>query len=129
MRTELQAAEDAADKPAIIELTRRILAITPSDSNVWDTLAQTELETEDLDRLEQTLDAWQKAVRNPPAAIEDFRGDLAIRRKDYQNAERHWLAFLASKPLPADAATEYDTRLVPLRYADPATNYRLATPA
>ena len=108
MRTQLQAAEDAADKPAIIELSRRILAITPNDSNVWDTLAQTELETEDLDRLEQTLDAWQKAVRHPPAAIEDFRGDLSNRRKDYQNAERHWLAFLASKPSPADAATEYD---------------------
>ena len=108
LRTQLQAAEDAADKPAIIELSRRILAITPNDSNVWETLAQTELETEDLDRLEQTLDAWQKAVRHPPAAIEDFRGDLSNRRKDYQNAERHWLAFLASKPSPADAATEYD---------------------
>ena len=108
MRAQLQAAEDAADKPAIIELSRRILAITPNDSDVWETLAQTELETEDWDRLEQTLDAWQKAVRHPPAAIEDFRGDLAIRLKDYQNAERHWLAFLASKPRPADAATEYD---------------------
>jgi tetratricopeptide (TPR) repeat protein len=108
LRNQLQAAEDAADKPAIIELSRRILAITPNDSSVWDTLAQTELETEDLDRLEQTLDAWQKAVRPPPGAIEDFRGDLANRRKDYQNAERHWLAFLASKPRPADAATAYD---------------------
>ena len=108
LRTQLQAAKHAADKPAIIELSRRILTITPNDSNVWDTLAQTELETEDLDRLEQTLDAWQKAVRHPPAAIEDFRGDLSIRRKDYQNAERHWLAFLASKPRSADAAIEYD---------------------
>jgi tetratricopeptide (TPR) repeat protein len=108
LRTQLKAAKEAADKPAIIELSRRILAITPNDSNVWDTLAQTELETEDLDRLEQTLDAWQKAVRHPPAAIEDFRGDLSIRRKDYQNAERHWLAFLASKPRPADAAVDYD---------------------
>jgi tetratricopeptide (TPR) repeat protein len=108
LRAQLQAAEGAADKPAIIELSRRILAITPNDSDVWETLAQTELETEDWDRLEQTLDAWQKAVRHPPAAIEDFRGDLAARRKDYQNAERHWLAFLASKPPPADAAAEYD---------------------
>jgi len=108
LRTQLQAAEDASDKPAIIELSRRILAISPNDSHVWETLAQTELETEDLDRLERTLDSWQKAVRHSPAAIEDFRGDLSFRRKDYQNAERHWLAFLASKPRPADAATEYD---------------------
>jgi len=53
------------------------------------------------------LDAWQK-VRRPPPAIEDFRGGLCLKRKDYQNAERHWLAFLATKPRAADAATEYD---------------------
>src|SRR5205807_781330 len=108
LRDQLQAAKGAADKPAIIKLSRRILAITPADSNVWETLAQTELETEDWDRLEQTLDAWKKAVRRPPATIEDFRGHLSFRRKDYQNAERHWLAFLASKPSTADAAAEYD---------------------
>jgi tetratricopeptide (TPR) repeat protein len=108
LRSQLEAAKDATDKPAIIELSRRILAVTPNDSDVWKTLAQTELETEDLDRLEQTLDAWQKAVRRAPAAIEDFRGDVSFRRKDYQNAERHWLAYLALKPPPADAATEYD---------------------
>ena len=108
LRTQLEAAKDAADKPAIIELSRRILAITPNDSNVWDALAQTELETEDWDRLEQTLAAWKKAVPRAPAGIEDFRGALCFRRKDYQCAERHWLAYLASKPRPGDAATEYD---------------------
>ena len=108
LRAQLAVAKDAADKPAIIELSRRILAITPNDSDVWKTLAQTELESQDLDRLDQTLDAWQKAVRHPPAALEDFRGALSFRRKDYPDAERHWLAFLASKPPPADAATEYD---------------------
>jgi tetratricopeptide (TPR) repeat protein len=108
LRAQLQAATDASDKPAIIELSRRILAITPNDSDVWGTLAETELETEDLDRLEQTLDAWQKAVRRPPAAIEDFRGTLCFKRKDYQCAEHHWLAYVAAKPRASDAATEYD---------------------
>jgi len=108
LRTQLEAAKDAADKAAIIELSRRILAITPNDSDVWETLAQTELETEDLDRLEQTLDAWQKAVRHPPAAIEEFRGTLCFKRKDYQCAERRWLAYVATKPRASDAATEYD---------------------
>jgi tetratricopeptide (TPR) repeat protein len=108
LRKQLQAAEDATDKPAIIELSRRILAITPNDSNVWDKLAQTELETEDWDRLEQTLAAWKKAVPKAPSGIEDFQAALCFRRKDYQCAERHWLAYLASKPRPADAATEYD---------------------
>ncbi|HEY2568998.1 MAG TPA: hypothetical protein VGI25_06740 [Candidatus Udaeobacter sp.] len=108
LRNQLQAAEDAADKPAIIELSRRILAITPNNSDVWETLAETELETEDWDRLEQTLDAWQKAIPHRPAAIEDFRGTMCFKRKDYQCAERHWLAYLAAKPPASDAATEYD---------------------
>jgi Tfp pilus assembly protein PilF len=108
-RKQLQAAKDAADKPAIIELSRRILAVTPSDSNIWETLAQAELETEDLDRLEQTLGVWQKAVRHPPAAIEDFQGTLCFKRKDYQCAEQHWRAYIATKPLASDAADEYDS--------------------
>jgi tetratricopeptide (TPR) repeat protein len=107
LHTQLSKAEEAGDKAAIIELSRRIVAIAPNDSDAWETLAQTQLDIEDLDRLAQTLDAWQK-VRRPPAAIEDFRGDLCLKRKDYQNAERHWLAFLATKPRAADAATEYD---------------------
>jgi tetratricopeptide (TPR) repeat protein len=107
LHTQLSKAEEAGDKAAIIELSRRIVAIAPNDSDAWETLAQTQLDIEDLDRLAQTLDAWQK-VRRPPAAIEDFRGDLCLKRKDYQNAERHWLAFLATKPRAADAATDYD---------------------
>lgn len=108
LRGELKNAEDASDKPAIIELSRRIVAIAPNDSNTWDTLAQTQLETEDLDGLERTLDAWQKASRRPPAAIEDFRAGLCFKREDYQCAEQHWLAFIATKPPAADVATSYD---------------------
>jgi tetratricopeptide (TPR) repeat protein len=133
LRGQLEAAKEAANKPAIIELSRRIVAIAPNDSDAWETLAQTQLEIEDLDRLEQTLDAWQKTVRRPPAAIEDFRGDLAFKRKDYENAERHWLAFLRTKPPAADAATEYD-KLADLcvdqaRWADNATYRRKAIAA
>ena len=107
LRLQLKVAEDEGDKPAVIELSRRIVAIAPSDFGAWETIAQTQLDIQDLDRLAQTLDAWQK-VRRPPATIEDFRGDLCLKRKDYQTAERHWLAFLATKPLAPDAATEYD---------------------
>ena len=108
LRTQLEAAKAAEDKPAIIELSRRILAITPNDPQLWQMLAQTQLETEDLDRLEQTLDAWEKAVKRPAPSIEDFRGALAFKRKDYQNTEKHWLAFVGMKPRPSDAATGYD---------------------
>jgi tetratricopeptide (TPR) repeat protein len=108
LRSQLKTAQDANDKPAIIELSRRIVAIEPNDSDTWDTLAQTQLEIEDLDGLERTLDGWQKAFRRPPAAIEDFRAALCFKREDYQCAEQHWLAFIATKPAAADVATDYD---------------------
>jgi tetratricopeptide (TPR) repeat protein len=108
LRDQLKKAQDAEDKPAIIELSRRIVAIAPNDAGTWDTLAQTQLESEDLDGLGLTLDQWQKASRKPTAAIEDFRAGLCFKRKDYQCAEQHWLAFIATKPLRADVATDYD---------------------
>ena len=108
LRAQLSAAEDADDKPSIIELSRRIVAIAPNDSEAWESLARTQLEIEDFDRFAETLDAWEKAVKKPPAAIEDFRGDLCAHQKDYKNAERHYLAFIARKPPPEDAADMYD---------------------
>jgi tetratricopeptide (TPR) repeat protein len=125
LRDQLKKAQGAEDKPAIIELSRRIVGIAPNDSGTWDTLAQTQLESEDLDDLGRTLDQWQKAVRRPPAAIEDFRAGLCFKRKDYQCAEKHWLAFIATKPPRADVATNYDN-LAELcaeqsRWADHAT--------
>jgi len=108
LRDQLKKAQDAEDKPAIIELSQRIVAVAPNDSNMWDTLAQTQLESDELDDLERTLDAWQKAFKKPPAAIEDLRAGLCFKRKDYQCAEKHWLAFIATKPPRADVATDYD---------------------
>jgi tetratricopeptide (TPR) repeat protein len=108
LRDQLKKAQDAQDKPAIIELSRRIVAVAPNDSNTWDTLAQMQLESEELDGLERTLNEWQKAFKKPPAGIEDFRGGLCFKRKDYQCAEQHWLAFIATKPPRADVATDYD---------------------
>ena len=108
LRIQLKTAQDADDKPAIIELSQRIVAIAPNDSNTWDNLAQTQLDNEDLDGLERTLDAWQKSFRRPPAAVDDFRASLCFERKDYQCAEQHWLAFIAMKPPAADVATDYD---------------------
>jgi hypothetical protein len=108
LRGQLKKAQEAEDKPAIIELSQRIVAIAPNDSNTWDTLAQTQLEIEELDGLERTLAAWQKAFKKAPAAIEDFRAALCFKHKDYQCAEKHWLAFIATKPPRADLAAAYD---------------------
>src|SRR5262249_12091869 len=97
----LKAAQDANDKPAIAELGRRIVAIDPNDVATWNALAKSQLELEDLDDLGRTLDAWQKTARRPPAAIEDFRGYLCFKRKDYQCADPSWPAFHATKPAGA----------------------------
>jgi len=108
LRAQLATAEQAEDKPAIIELSRRIVTIAPNDVAAWENVARTQFQTKDFDRCAETLDAWQKAMKQPPAAIEDFWGDLCIEKKDYENAERHWLVFLARKPTAADAADMYD---------------------
>ena len=109
LRSQLKIAQDANDKPAIIELSRRIVAITPNDSKTWDTLAQTQFDSKDFDGLERTLDAWEKSYRGPAAAIEDLRARLCFERKDYRCAEQHWLAFIATKPSAANVATTYDS--------------------
>ncbi len=59
LRDQLKKAQGAEDKPAIIELSRRIVAIAPNEAGTWDTLAQTQLESDELDGLERTLDQWQ----------------------------------------------------------------------
>jgi tetratricopeptide (TPR) repeat protein len=107
LRTQLAAAEETEAKPAIIELSKRLLQVAPKDSGVWEKLARTQLEVVDLDRCGATLDAWENAVRPTPAAIEDLRGDLFFARKDYKNAEQHWLAFIAKKPSRDDAIATY----------------------
>ena len=108
LRKQLAVAEEDENKPAIIELSRRILAVTPNDSGLWEKLVGKLFEIEDYDRGAEALDAWQKAVKQPPATIEDFRGDLALKLKEYPEAEKHWLAFVARKPSSADAAATYD---------------------
>jgi tetratricopeptide (TPR) repeat protein len=108
LRAQVAAAEEADDKAAVVELSRRILALQPNNVDAWERIARAQFDLKDFDRCAQTLDAWQKTMRPPPAAIDDFRGDLAAEAKNYAEAERHWLAFLARKPLPADAASIYD---------------------
>ncbi len=67
LRKQLVAAEEADDKPAIIELNRRIVAVVPNDSHAWENIVQGQFEIEDYDRVAETLEAWQKAVKRPPA--------------------------------------------------------------
>ncbi|MEP7015352.1 MAG: hypothetical protein ABI925_07930, partial [Verrucomicrobiota bacterium] len=108
LRAQLKIADEAGDKSAVIELGRRILATAPKENAIWEKVARAQIEIPDFERCGQTLDAWEKAVKPPPAAIEDFRGDLAMNKKDYESAERHWLTFLARKPSRAAAADVYD---------------------
>ena len=50
----------------------------------------------------------EKSFRRSPPAIDDFRASLCFERKDYQCADSTGLLFIATKPSPADVATDYD---------------------
>jgi tetratricopeptide (TPR) repeat protein len=97
-RRELQAAEEASDNSAIVELSRRIVDADPIDSQTWKKLATKQLELNDPDRCAATLDAWQAHVHPRPKEIADLRGDLALARKDNKSAEHYWRLSIAADP-------------------------------
>jgi tetratricopeptide (TPR) repeat protein len=102
LRQQLQAAEDASDSSAIVELSRRIVDADPTDSQTWETLATKQLELDDQDRCAATLDAWQAHVHPRPKEIDDLRGDLALVRKDNKSAEHYWRLSIATDPTATD---------------------------
>ena len=102
LRNQLEAAEDARDNPAIVELSRRIVEADPKDSKTWETLARKQLELDDQGRCATTLDAWQTLVQPWPKVIDDIRGDLANARKDYKSAEQFWSSYLAKNAAARD---------------------------
>src|SRR6476619_1065688 len=72
LRRQLQAAREASDNPAIIEISRRIVDADPTDSQAWETLANKQLELDDEIRCAATLDAWQAQIHPPPKIIDDI---------------------------------------------------------
>ena len=94
VRKQLAAAQEVTDKPAIIELSRRIVEADPQDSTTWETLARTQFEVAEYDRCTATLNAWANAVKPTPAVLDDLRGDLAEARKDHKAAERYWRSYI-----------------------------------
>jgi len=91
---QLAAAQEVTDKPAIIELSRRIVEADPQDSTMWETLARTQFEVAEYDRCTATLNAWANAVKPTPAVLDDLRGDVAEARKDHKAAERYWRSYI-----------------------------------
>ncbi|MEP6603747.1 MAG: hypothetical protein ABJB69_07365 [Spartobacteria bacterium] len=108
MRKQLATAEEGEDKAGIVELSQRIVAIAPNESAIWEKIVQALYDAEDFDRCRQTLDAWEKAAKQSTAVIENFRGAIAFKKKDFGTAQRHLLAALAKKPTPVVAASVYD---------------------
>jgi tetratricopeptide (TPR) repeat protein len=99
---QLATAQEETDKPAIIELSRRIVEADPQDSTTWETLARTQFEVAEYDRCTATLNAWEKAVKPPPAVLDDLRGDVAEARKDHQAAERYWRSYIMARSEAVD---------------------------
>jgi len=77
---QLAAAQEETDKPAIIELSRRIVEADPQDSTTWETLARTQFEVAEYNRCTATLNAWANEVKPTPAVLDDLRGDVAEAR-------------------------------------------------
>ncbi len=92
----------------MIELGRRVVALAPNEQNVWTEMARAEVEAKQWDRLDETLQAWSKTVARPAAELEALRGTLHQERKEFAEAEKHWLAFLAQKPPAAQRADVLD---------------------
>jgi tetratricopeptide (TPR) repeat protein len=103
LRRELAAAQDATDKPAIIELSRRIVEADPQDFTAWETLARTELAVAEYDRCSAILNVWEKAAPLRSPVNDDLRGDLADARKDYGAAERYWRLYVTARPKAAES--------------------------
>jgi hypothetical protein len=49
-----------------------------------------------------------KSIQATTRGDRSFCAGLCFKRKDYQCAEQHWLAFIATKPPRTDVATDYD---------------------
>lgn len=107
MRAQLAAAQEADNKPAIVEICQRLVLASPKDQKSWTTLIDTLLAMEDTDRAATAVEACSRA--NPHAALlEDFRGEIALAKKDFAGAEQHWRAYLATKPAKIDIASTWE---------------------
>ncbi len=94
-RDQLAIAEDAKDSDAIIELSRRIVAVDPHDNDMWAELVRAQILTKDYDRGLASLAAWEKVAKSRTPAINDFRGDIYKAQGDDDKAEKAWRASLA----------------------------------
>lgn len=68
LRDQLKLAEQENDRPAQIEITRRILAQDPNDNTLRSQLLQLWLDDGDYDMAERTLDDWRDAPGNVSAS-------------------------------------------------------------
>ncbi|MFL6530033.1 MAG: hypothetical protein ACJ8KX_06145 [Chthoniobacterales bacterium] len=96
LRRQLAGAQQADNKPATVELARRIIESAPADAKTWETLIRTGLNLLEAERCAAWLDQWQQRAK-PPPVIEDLRGDVCLDREDFAGAEQHWRAFLNAK--------------------------------
>ncbi len=98
LRAQMDQADTDKDADATIELARRILAISPRDTEAWTDFVYYQIANKDYDRALASLAAWEKAEKSQKAAIEDYRGDIYLAQEHPTDAERAWRASIAAKP-------------------------------
>jgi len=95
LRDQLKLAEQADDRPAQIEITRRILAENPGDNTLQSQLLQLWLDDGDYDMAERSLDDWKDAPENVSAAA---RGIILMVRGHSDDAIRVLEVYHAKAP-------------------------------
>ena len=98
LQAELRQAlhEQAYDKAA--ELARRHLKVKPQDNGTWDRLVQAQFGKHDFEGARQTLAEWRRTVKDPPAKLDEYTGDVAAEQHEYALAVESWTKVLTVEP-------------------------------
>jgi tetratricopeptide (TPR) repeat protein len=102
LQAQLEAAEKAEDWPAVAEIARRLLAGDAKNAAWWEKRVRALDAAKDVPQGKQALQEWAQAVAQPPAVIDDLRGDLADDEDDNAGAIRFWTAYAAVAKKDAD---------------------------
>ncbi len=91
LRAQLGAASAEQDKPAVLEISRRLSLATPGDAQLLQSVVTGFLAEKDPKRAQASLDAASKSATPPaPGAIAELQGDLALASDHPEEALAAW---------------------------------------
>lgn len=125
---QLALAQEQADSPTIVEIATRLLQERPGNEDLTYTLAEAQINSDDLARAEATISKWLESKPNSSLALES-RGDLFGAQEKSEEAIGAWTSALkgASKEHIAElyrkiAGAQFDLE----QYKDSADSWKKA---